>query len=77
MLKLLLQVLFDLYFTADTLSYLLLILLVTQLVHAEEKSVWENATVLDTQFGWYTAVPLSPKDSLIHGTFKELVHTLL
>ena len=29
MLKLLLQVLFDLYFTADTLNYLLLILLVT------------------------------------------------
>ena len=52
MLQILARVLIDLYL-ADTVSYILLLLLIIHFGRAEEKSVWEEAVVLDTTFGWF------------------------
>ena len=73
MLQLLIRVFLDL-FLADIIGYLLVFLIIFHMAHAEERSIWEGALVLDNvTFGWWNGT--SPRENLLFGTFKELVHT--
>ena len=60
-------------FLADFIGHILILLLILHMASAEEKSIWENATVLYASDGFDS--DYSPAIDLIRGSFKTLVLT--
>ena len=64
-------------FLADFIGHLLILIMIFHMASAEEKSIWENVVQADmyASQGFRTNNVYSPGIDIIHGSFKEIVHT--